>query len=143
MDNTRPVRANTADRAPNTSMTQRYVRMLVCTVCFQWNIHADRVHYSEHRVETTNYGAGGYPQQRPKLRVAWQVMGNTRPVRANTAHRAAFMLMTHEYVRVLVCTVCFQGNIHTNPVHSSAHGFVTTDYGAGGYLKERHKLRVA
>ena len=45
-------------------------------------------------------------------------MGNTRPVRANTADRAAFMLMTQRYVRVLVCTVCFQWNIHTNPVPS-------------------------
>ena len=37
--NTRPVRANTADRAPFTPVTQGYVRILVCTVCFQWNIH--------------------------------------------------------------------------------------------------------
>ena len=57
-----------------------------------------------------------------------------RPVRANTADRAAFMLMTRRYVRILVCTVCFEGNIHTNPVHSSAHRVVTTDYGDGGYL---------
>ena len=43
-----------------------------------------------------------------KLRVAWQVMGNTRPVRTNTADRAACTLTTQMYVRVLVCTVCFQ-----------------------------------
>ena len=61
-------------------------------------------------------------------------MGNTRPVRANTADRAAFMLMTQRYVRILVCTVCFQWNIHTNPVHSSAHRVETTHYGDGGYL---------
>ena len=61
-------------------------------------------------------------------------MDNTRPVRANTADRAAFMLTTRRYVRILVCTVGFQGNIHTNPVHSSAHRVVTTHYGAGGYL---------
>ena len=61
-------------------------------------------------------------------------MDNTRPVRANTADRAAFMLMTQMYVRILVCTVCFQWNIHTNPVHSSAHRAETTDYGDGGYL---------
>ena len=61
-------------------------------------------------------------------------MDNMRPVRTNTADRAAFMLMTQRYVRRLVCTVCFQGNIHTNPVHSSAHRVVTTDYGDGGYL---------
>ena len=137
MDNTRPVRANTADRAACMLVTQRYVRILVCTVGFQWNIRTNPVHSSAHRVETTHYGDGGYPQQRPKLRVAWQVMDNTRPVRANTADRAAFMLMTQGYVRILVCTVCFQGNIHTNPVHSSAHRVVTTHYGAGGYLKER------
>ena len=67
-------------------------------------------------------------------------MDNTRPVRTNTADRAAFMLMTRRYVRILVCTVCIEGNIHTNPVHSSAHRVATaTDYGygAGGYLKER------
>ena len=143
MDNTRPIRANTADRAPNTLMTWGYVRILVCTVCFQGNIRTNPVHSSAHRVVTTHYGDGGYPQQQPKLRVAWQVMGNTRPVRANTAHRAAFMLMTHKYVRVLVCTVCFQGNIHTNPVHSSEHRVVTTDYGDGGYPQQQPKLRVA
>ena len=64
-------------------------------------------------------------------------MDNTRPVRANPAKRAAFMLTTRRYVRVLVCTVAFQGNIHTNPVHFSEHRVVTTDYGAGGYLNER------
>ena len=61
-------------------------------------------------------------------------MGNTRPVRANTADRAACMLMTREYVRVLVCAVCFQSNIHTNRVHSSEYRVATTHYGAGGYL---------
>ena len=70
-----------------------------------------------------------------KLRVAWEVMNNTRPVRANTADRAPHMLMTHMYVRILVCTVCFQWNIHTNPVHSSEHRVVTTGDGAGGNLK--------
>ena len=43
MDNTRPVRTNTADRAPYTPVAQRYVRVLVCTVCFQWNIHTNPV----------------------------------------------------------------------------------------------------
>ena len=116
MDNRRPVRANTADRAPFMLMTRRYVRILVCTVCFEGNIHTDPVHSSAHRVETTHYGDGRYPQQRPKLRVAWQVMDNTRPVRANTADRAACMLVTQGYVRILVCTVGFQWNIHTNRV---------------------------
>ena len=60
MDNTRPVRANTADRAPNTLVTQRYVRILVCTVCFEWNIHTNPVHSSEHRVENTGDGDGGH-----------------------------------------------------------------------------------
>ena len=62
-------------------------------------------------------------------------MDNTRPVRANTADRAPHMLMTHMYVRILVCTVCFQWNIHTNPVHSSDLRVVTTGDGAGGNLK--------
>ena len=53
MDNTRPVRTNTADRASYMPMTQGYVRVLVWTVCFQWNIHTHRVHYSEQQVETT------------------------------------------------------------------------------------------
>ena len=119
MDNTRPVRTNTADRASCMSMTQMYVRILVCTVSFQWNIQTNTVHSSVHQVVTTHYGDGGYPQQRPKLRVAWQVMDNTRPVRANTADRAPHTLTTQGYVRRLICTVCFQGNIHTNRVHSS------------------------
>ena len=66
-----------------------------------------------------------------------EVMDNTHPVRTNTADRAPYTLVTQRYVRVLVCTVCFQWNIHTNRVHASAHRVVTTDYGAGGYLKER------
>ena len=69
-------------------------------------------------------------------------MDNTRPVRTNTADRAAFMLMTHKYVRILVCTVCFEWNIHTNPVHSSAHRVVTTDYGAGRYPQERSNYEL-
>ena len=77
------------------------------------------------------------PQRTIKLRVAWQVMDNTRPVRTNTADRASCMSVTQRYVRILVCTVCFQWNIHTNPVHSSEHRVVTTHYGAGGYHKER------
>ena len=60
MDNTRPVRTNTADRAPSMSVTHRYVRMLVCTVCFEWNIHTNPVHSSEHRAETTGDGDGGH-----------------------------------------------------------------------------------
>ena len=107
MDNTRPVRANTADRAPNTLMTQGYVRVLVCTVCFQWNIHTSPLHSSEHRVVTTHYGDGGYLNNNPNY--GWQVMDNTRPVRTNTADRAACMLMTQGYVRILVCTVCLRG----------------------------------
>ena len=65
MDNTRPVRANTAGRAPFTLVAQRYVRVLVCTVCFQWNIHTNRVHSSAHRVVTTHYGDGGYLNNDP------------------------------------------------------------------------------
>ena len=65
MDNTRPVRTNTADRAPSMSVTHRYVRMLVCTVCFEWNIHTNRVHSSAHRVVATDYGAGGYLNNNP------------------------------------------------------------------------------
>ena len=61
-------------------------------------------------------------------------MDNTRPVHTNTADRAPNMHMTHKHVRILVCTVCFEWNIHTNPVHSSAHRVVTTHYGDGGYL---------
>ena len=61
-------------------------------------------------------------------------MDNTRPVRANTAHRAACMLTTQRYVRVLVCTVGFQWNIRTNPVHSSAYRVYTSHYADEGYL---------
>ena len=60
MGNTRPVHTNTADRAPNMSMTHKHVRMLVCTVCFEWNIHTNPVHSSEHRAETTGDGDGGH-----------------------------------------------------------------------------------
>ena len=59
MDNTRPVHTNTADRAPHTPMTHGYVRALVGTVCFEWNIQTNTVHPSEQRVETTSHGAGG------------------------------------------------------------------------------------
>ena len=70
MDNTRPVRANTADRAAFMLMAQRYVRTLVCTVCFEWNIHTNRVHSSEQRAETTGDGDGGHLNNNKKLRVA-------------------------------------------------------------------------
>ena len=65
MDKQHPVRANTADRAANTHMARRYVRIVVCTVCFEWNIHTNRVHSSAHRVATTDYGAGGYLNNNP------------------------------------------------------------------------------
>ena len=65
MDNTRPVDTNTADRAPHTPVARRYVRIVVCTVCFEWNIHTNRIHSSEHRVATTDYGAGGYLNNNP------------------------------------------------------------------------------
>ena len=115
MGNTRARRTNTAHRAAFMLMTWKYVRVLVCTVSFQGNIHTNPVHSSEHRVVTTDYGAGGYPQQQPKLRVAWEGMGNTRARRTNTAKRAPTMLTHHHYVRVLVCTVFIQWNIQTNP----------------------------
>ena len=70
-------------------------------------------------------------------------MDNTRPVRTNTADRAAFVLMTQRYVRILVGTVCFEWNIHTNPVHSSEHRDETTGDGDGGNLNNNKKLRVA
>ena len=143
MDNTHPVRTNTADRATCMLMTLEYVRVLVCTVCFQWNLHTNRVHSSEVRVVTTDYGAGRNPQRTIKLRVAWQVMGNTRPVRTNTANRAGFTPTTQGYVRILVCTVSFQWNIHTNRVHSSALRVETTDYGVGRNPQRTIKLRVA
>jgi phage-related protein len=121
---------------------QGYVRTPVCTVCFQWNIHTNPVHSSAHRVATTHFGAGGYPQRTNKLRVAWQVMGNTRPVRTNTADRAACMLTTQGYVRILVCTVCFQWNIHTNREHSSEHRVETTGAGAGGNLNNNKNYEL-
>ena len=71
-----------------------------------------------------------------------EVMDNTRPVRANTADRAPHMLMTHKYVRILVCTVCVQWNIHTNPVHSSEHRVVTTGDGAGGNLNNNKNYEL-
>ena len=69
-------------------------------------------------------------------------MDNTRPVRANIADRAQNTLMTRGYVRILVCTVRFQRNIHTNPVYSSVHRVVATHYGAGGNLKERENYEL-
>ena len=69
-------------------------------------------------------------------------MDNTRPVPINTADRAPYTLVTQRYVRALVCTVCFQWNIHTNPVHSSAHRVVTTDYGDGGYLNNNSNYEL-
>ena len=61
MDNTRPVRRYNADRAPNKRMTQRYVRTLVCTVCFQWNVHTNRVRSSEsYLVSAVFYWIGTY-----------------------------------------------------------------------------------
>ena len=69
-------------------------------------------------------------------------MDNTRPVRTNTADRAPIMSMTHEYVRILVCTVCFEWNIHTNPVHSSAQRAETTGDGDGGNLNNNKNYEL-
>ena len=69
MDNTRPVRTNTADRAPNTSMTHMYVRTLVCTVCFEWNIHTNPVHPSEsYLVSAVFFWIGTKIQKKSKKR---------------------------------------------------------------------------
>ena len=59
MDNTRPVRTNTADRAPYMPRAHRYVRILVCNFCIECNIHTNPYQSSEQRVETTRDGAGG------------------------------------------------------------------------------------
>ena len=143
MDNTRPVRTNTADRAPHTLLTQGYVRVLVCTVCLSVE-HSDQPGTFQCTSSCNNrLRCRWIPQRTIKLRVAWQVMDNTRPVRANTADRAPCTLVTQRYVRVLVCTVCFQWNIRTNRVHYSEHRVETTDYGAGGYAQQQPKLRVA
>ena len=143
MDNTRPVRTNTADRAPHTLVTQGYVRVLVCTVCSSVEHSYQPGTFQCTSSCNNRLRCRWIPQRTIKLRVAWQVMDNTRPVRTNTADRAPHTLTTQGYVRVLVCTVCFQWNIRTNPVHSSAHRVVTTDYGDGGYPQQQPKLRVA
>ena len=59
LSNTRPVRTNTADRAPNMSTRRIHVGVLVCKVCIEWNIQNNQYQPSEQRVETTGYGAGG------------------------------------------------------------------------------------
>ena len=82
------------------------------------------------------------PSRTIKLRVAWEVMDNTRPVRANTADRAPWMLVTQGYVHILVCTVGFQGNIHTNPVHSSEQQVETTGDGDGGHLNNNKNYEL-
>ena len=137
MDNTRPVRTNTADRAPYTPVARRYVRILVFTVCFQWNIRTNPVQDQCTSSCNNRLRCRWIPQRTNKLRVAWQVMDNTRPVRTSTAHRAPYTPTTHRYVRILVCVVCCQWNIHTNRVHSSELRVETTSYGDGGYLSER------
>ena len=69
-------------------------------------------------------------------------MGNTRPVRANTADRAANTLMTHRYVGILVCGVSFQGNIHTNPVHPSESYLVSAVFfWIGTKIQKKSKKR--
>ena len=69
MDNTRPVHTNTADRAPNMSMTHKHVRMLVCTVCFEWNVHTNPVHPSEsYLVSAVFFWIGTKIQKKSKKR---------------------------------------------------------------------------
>ena len=65
MDDTHPIHTNTADCAAYTPMMQRYMCILVGTVCFEWNIHTNPVHSSAHRVVTTHYGDGGYLNNNP------------------------------------------------------------------------------
>ena len=70
-------------------------------------------------------------------------MDNTRPVRANTADRAAFMLVTRRYVRILVCTVCFEWNIHTNLLHPSESYLVSSAvfFWIGTKIQKKSKKR--
>ena len=52
-----------------------------------------------------------------KLRVAWEGIGNTRAVCANTAKRAPNMLTHHRHVCVHVCVFSFKWKIQNNPYH--------------------------
>ena len=59
------------------------------------------------------------PQETTNYELLGKDWATRAPVRANTADRAPYMLMTHKYVRVHVCTVSIQWNIQTNPDQSS------------------------
>ena len=71
------------------------------------------------RVETTTVIGARETSKNDKLRVAWEGMGNTRAVRANTADRAPYMPTHHHHVRVHVCTVYIHWEIQTNPYQSN------------------------
>ena len=112
VDNTRPVRTNTADRAPCMHMAQGYVRILVCTVCFQWDIHTNRVHSSAHRVVTTHYGAGGYLNNNPNyelLKKWWTTRAPYAPTLQTVRHACSWHRGTCAYLfaRFVLSTVFF------------------------------------
>ena len=88
MGNTRAGRANTANRVPNMLTHHHYVRVLVGTSSIQWEIQSNP-YQSQCNNDLKQQRDGARETSRnDKLRVAWEGMGNTRAVRANTAKRA-------------------------------------------------------
>ena len=118
MGNTRVRRTNTAKRAPNMLTHHRHVRVHVCTVSILWGIQFNPDQSSQTTSSNNNVTAPLNTSRNDKLRVAWEGLGNTRAGRANTADRAPTML-THHHVRVHVCTVSIQWEIHTDPYQFS------------------------
>ena len=135
MGNTRARRANTANCAPSMLTMHRYVRVHVCTSSIQWEFQTNPDQSSEPTSSNTNVIGAGETSRNEQITSCLGRDG--QHARPSCKHRKVcvkHMLTHHHQVRIIVCTVAFQGNIHTNPVHSSEHRVVTTDYGAGGYL---------
>ena len=96
-----------------------HVRVHVCTSSIQWEIQTNPYQSSETTTCNTNVTAPLKPQENDKLRVAWEVMGNTRARLANTAKRAPNMLTHRHYVRVHVGTSFIKRKFQTIPYQSS------------------------
>ena len=102
MDNTRPVRTNTADRAPNTLVTQRYVRILVCTVSFQGNIHTNPAYIPVHIELQQQITVPVDTSKNDKITSCLASDGQHAPARINTAKHVPHMATHYRHVPVQI-----------------------------------------
>ena len=119
LSNTRPVRINTADRAPNMSTRRIHVGVLVCKVFIEWNIRNNPYQPSEERVEI--YFVPEVPVHLYRysiFQVFYMYILGTRTVKYIHGYPHTYMY---------VCVVCIQYVLHVPVVHVRRYVHVCTN----------------